>query len=201
MIENRLTNIELEKIIQPILKLDAIEIIKKNIYNTLHFTRGKPAEKDQYIINANFTGINSTYKGFEIEILRLNDSKNGFADSIIKFRKRKTFIDYFINPKNRIVNALKVMCGKEIEKALFGKFDPRGIVKENVKEEFLYQLGTLNPDWKEQNKLSPLTMYTREDLNSYLIEFLFTPECYERKADKTTLKDDWLEIFRSTPAW
>lgn len=202
MINNRLTTTELERIFTPILRLDSIEIIKENIYKVLHFTKSKPSDKEQYIINSTLTGISSTYRGFEIEIRRLNDFKHGYLGVIIQFRKRKKIMDYFINQKSKIVNDIKKLCGKEINDAWFKEFDPWGIVQKDGKEEFLYQLGTLNPDWKEQNKLSPLAIYTKADTNSDLIEFLFTPECYHRKSDKTVLKDNWLEIFSLyTPSW
>ncbi len=36
----------------------------------------------------------------------------------------------------------------------------------------------------------------------YIVEFSITTECYERKINKTVLKEDWKEIFRYTaPHW
>ncbi len=62
-------------------------------------------------------------------------------------------------------------------------------------EEFLYQVETLNPKWKEEDKLSPLVIYSKGEPKSYFIEFLFIPECYERKSNKTTLRNNWIEYF------
>lgn len=192
----------MEKIFLPILRLDNIEIIKENIYKTLHFIKVQPSDKIQYRIYSETTGVNSTFKGFEIEILRLDDAKNDYTGVIIQFRKKRSIIDFFSNPNKQIVNHLKKLCDREIHEACFKKFDPGSIVKEHVNEQFLYHLGTLNPQWKEQNKLSPLIIYTKEDLNSYLVEFSFTPLCYGRKSGKTILKDDWLELFSIyTPSW
>lgn len=202
MINNILSYKELEKIFLPILKLENIEIIKENIYKVLHFTKALPNDKRQFRICAETTGINSTYKNFEIEVRRLEDKDNDYSGVIIQFRKKKSLKDLFFNPTKQILKELQKLCNKEIHEAWFNNFDPGGIVKENVKEQFLYQLGTLNPDWKEQNKLSPLSIYKREDDHFYLVEFLFTPLCYERISDKTILKRDWHELFSlHTPSW
>ena len=77
----------------------------------------------------------------------------------------------------------------------FSDFDPGGIINPQTKEEFYYHLGTKNPDWKIQNKLSPLTIFTKEKPDQILIEFLFSPDCYERQNGKTALKHNWLNIF------
>lgn len=202
MINNELTYIELEKIIKPIIKLEHIEIIKESIYKVLYFKKAEPNDKNQYRITSETTGINSTYKGFEIEIRRLNDIENGYTGVIIQFRKTKSFIDFFKNSRKSIVNDLKKLCASEIDEAEFSDFVVRFVPSVNRKYEYFYQSGTKNPDWEKQNKLSPLTIFTKEDYKSFLIEFLFTPECYERKTNKTILRGDWLEIFKNyTPSW
>jgi len=202
MINNTLTYKELENIIKPIIKLEHIEIIKESIYKTLYFKKAEPSDKRQYIINSEITGINSTYKGFGIVILRLDDIENDYSGVVIQFRKTKSFIDEFKNPTKPIVNALKKLCASEIVEAKFNDMVTRFVPAVNRKLEFFYQSGTKNPDWEKQNKLSPLTIFTKQDYKSFLVEFLFAPECYERKVDKTTLRGDWLEIFRNyTSSW
>ncbi|HSC52132.1 MAG TPA: hypothetical protein VLC98_00815 [Phnomibacter sp.] len=202
MINNILSYTELEKIFLPILKLESIEVIKENIYNVLHFSKGSPNDTKQYRICAETTGVNSIYKNFEIEIRRLEDKKNGYSGVIIQFRKKKLFKDFFSDPTKQIIIDLKSLCVKEIHEAWFNRIVLGRIIKENEKYQFLYQIGTLNPDWEKQNKLSPLTIFTHESKDSYLIEFLFTPLCYERTSDKTVLKNNWLELFTLyTPSW
>ncbi|CAN5592156.1 hypothetical protein BH10BAC3_BH10BAC3_31220 [soil metagenome] len=202
MINNILTYKELEKIFLPILRLERIEIIKENIYDALHFSKLLPSDKSQFRICAETTGINSTYKGFEIEIKRLEDKKNDYSGVIIQFRKKKSFKDFLSDPIKLVIMDIQKLCDKEIHEAWFTNFDPGGIVTENAKDQFLYQLGSFNPDWKKQNKLSPLSIYTREDQKLYLVEFLFTPLCYERISSKTILKNDWLDLFSLyTPSW
>ena len=202
MINNKLTEDEFKKILLPIIRLDQIEKIKEAIYKVLHFTKALPTDKQQYRICPETTGINSTYKGFAIEIRGLNDIENYYIGVIIQFRKQKSFLDLFYSPKKRLVRDIQKLCDKEIYQARFKYFDSGGFVKDNITEEFFYQLGALNQNWKEQNKLSPLSIYTKEDFSSYLVEFLFTPNCYERKSDKTILRDNWDEIFSLyTPSW
>ena len=202
MINNKLTKLEFEKMIRPILQLERIEVIKENIYSVLHFTKCDPTDKRQFRICLETTGINSTYKGFQIEIRRLDDVANDYIDVILQFRKRKTIFDFFNNPTKYLVKDLKRICDLDIYEAWFHGFDPGNPVKEYVIDQFLYQLGTLNPDWKEQNKLSPLCVYTKEDFKSYLVELSFSPQCYERKEGKTKLRSNWLEIFQKfCPSW
>lgn len=202
MINNRLTYKELEKILLPILRLEEIEEIKGSIYKVLHFTRALPSEKAQYRICSDTTGINSTYKKFELEVRRLNDSKNAYIGVIIQFRKKKSFIDSFVNPIHQIVNDLKRICEKEISDSNFKEFDPGGRVNNESIEKFLIQSGTLYDNWKEENKLSPLTIFTQENSNIFLVEFSFEPLCYVRNSSKTTLRNDWQVIFNlNIPPW
>ena len=201
MINNILNKIEFEKFILPIIKLDHIDKIKETIYKVFHFRKALPTDKLQYRICLETTGINSTYHDFEIEIRRLDDPENLYFGVIIQFRKVKSFIDIFRNPQKKIVNDLMKICNKEIQHASFEKFDPGGSVKDYVTEEFFYQSGAFNPNWKKQVKSSPLSLYTKEDSNSYIVEFLFTPNCYERVSKKTILRDNWLEIFSSYPSY
>lgn len=202
MITNNLTEDEFKGIMLPIIKLENIQTVKEVIYRILNFTKAPPTDKKQYRICHETTGINSLYKGFEIDVRKLNDIENDYNGVIIRFRKRKILIDHFLNPQKKIVNSLANLCEKEINQARFKKFKPGGIIKDNVKEVFFYQIGTLNDKWKRENKLSPLTIFTRDDSNFLLVEFLFTPMCYERKSNKTNLKDNWNEIFRlNTPSW
>lgn len=91
MIINILSYQELEKIFLPILKLESIDIIKDNIYKVLHFAKATPTDKKQFRICAETTGINSTYKKFEIEIRRLEDKESDYSLVIIQFKRKKIF--------------------------------------------------------------------------------------------------------------
>lgn len=202
MIKNELTYQELEKIVRPILRLEDIVTIKESIYRVLHFTKAKPTDKEQYLLSSKFTGITSTYRGFEIEIRNLNDRDNDYIDVILRFTKKKTLKDFFINSQGKILKDLKKLCESEIFECWFSDFDPGGIVQADAKEDFFYQLGTKNPDWKEQNKISPLTIFSQDKSGKLLIEFLFSPDCYERQNNKTVLKENWLKIFTLyCPSW
>ena len=101
-----------------------------------------------------------------------------------------------------MVKEIKNICETEIFECWFSNFDPEGISKDDKKEEFLYQLGTKNPEWEKQNKISPLTIFIQEKIDQIIIEFLFSPDCYERIENKTVLKENWLEIFtKYCPSW
>ena len=195
MIINKLTFSEIEKIITPILVLEEIEVVKKNIYEVFHLTNFNLNDKKQYFIKSNNDSIHSTYKGYEIEIRSLNDPNNGFYRAIIQFKIKPKFFDFFFNPNRRIINDLKRICKKEMTEISFGICDP-GTSTESTKEE-LYCGSGFNPDWNEDFKLSPLQIFTRETGREYLIEFIFTSECYERESNKTVLKDNWLDIFKN----
>ncbi len=123
MISNKLTFSELEKILKPIIKLDNIETIKEGIFKILHFTNPIQTKKKRYLINANNTGVNSTYKGYEIEI-RLFEKKNDCFGIVLHLSKRKTITDDFQNPQKQIINDLKRLCESEITEAKFVSFDP-----------------------------------------------------------------------------
>jgi len=59
-------------------------------------------------------------------------------------------------------------------------------------------LGSLNSDWENDDKISPLVLYVKRDPKLCLIEFSFVPDCYERKLDKTILKENWSVILKNT---
>ena len=185
----------MEKMLLPILKLEDVATIKENIYNILHFTRGIPTDKEQYMISSKYTGIESLYRGFEFQVIRLDDRENGYKDVLLRFTKKKVFLDYFKNSKNKIVKELKEFCERQISKCSFSVFNPGGLAPEGVKDEYFYQSGTKNPDWEKQNKISPLTIFTKEDSKEIVIEFLFSPYCYKEDLAKTTLKENALEVF------
>jgi hypothetical protein len=73
--------------------------------------------------------------------------------------------------------------------------------EEGVWTEHLYQLGAFNYDWQEDVKLSPLTIFSKNDEKGIITEFLFQRECYERKDGKTVLRKDWFDIFKKSPSW
>ena len=189
MINNKLTSQEFEKVLTPIFRLDDIDLIKSTINKVLHFNDPPPLNNRKYIISADSTGVNSTFKAFEIQIRSLE------GNVIIHFKKNKTFINYFNDPMGQIVRRIKQLCLQEIHEGWFSNFNLGNNSLQYVHEEISYQLGTQNPKWKEQNKLSPLTIYTKQDSNSYVVELLFTPICYERIINKTVLKENWLDIF------
>jgi hypothetical protein len=206
MIINTLTEREFERIITPILKLEDIEVVKRTIYEVFHIFKYDPTDKKLYGISADSVGVYSSYIGFEIVIRRLNDPKNGYRGVNIEFRKKRRFIDSFINPNNKMVRELKRMCGQEITQAsfqdpagegLFRRFDPGPppTYSKYTNEEFWYQFGTLNPNWKNDDILSPLTIFTGENGNEFLTNLVFAPECYQREANKTVLKEDWVKIL------
>ena len=202
MIINTLTNQEFEKLIKPILKLEDIVSVKSNIYEILHFTKHSASDKRQYIISSENTGIRTIYMGFNLDIKRLSDPENDYTGVILQFKRERQLIDYLINPLKKLVEDLKIKCNEELFEALFKSFDPGGLPPQGTEEIFQYQLGTLNPNWREDKKLSPLTIFTRVNEKSFFLELIFCPECYERKSNKTTLKEDWLEIFRHyTQPW
>lgn len=201
MITNKLSTEEFNDILRPILRLSTIEVIKFNVYKILHFQKAKQIETDQYILNTKSTGVSSTYKGFELEIRRLPDQKNGYSGLIFQMRKRKRISDLLFNPAKKIASEIKTICSEEISKSWLTEFDPGGKAPYNVRETFFYQLGAKYPNWKEESKISPLALYVREDDKGYTIEFLFHPECYERVSDKTSLRIDWIEIFSKSPRW
>lgn len=195
MIANKLTIEELHKIFNPILRLENIELVKKAIYDVFHIVKYNPNDKQQYRISSMNDGIYTTYNEYEIEIKGLSDPKNYYTGVIIQFKRKKKFLDFLSNPNKKLFTQLQKLCDEEISEAWLTKFEPGGMEPENVKEEFWYQLGGFNHEWRTDSKVSPLFIFTRESSNEYFIEFLLNPECYERKSDKTTLRDNWLDIF------
>lgn len=202
MIKNELTYKELEIIFRPILQLENIVKIKENIYKVLHFTRAKPSDKQQYVISSEFGSVISSYRGFEIQVRKLHARENDYIDVLIRFTRKKVFTDHFFSSKNKIVDEIKKICESEISDCWFTPFEPGGFPKDDSKLEFYHQMGAKNPNWEEQNKVSPLTFFTKETPKDIIFEFLFSPDCYERKDDKTKLKEDWLKIFSLyVPSW
>lgn len=199
MIYNKLNFIEFEKIFEPITQLQSVVSIKKQIYNILRFTKVPPSEFQQYIINGKFSGVKSMYEGYEVEIKRLHDSGdsmgNSYSGTIIKLSKKKGFVDYFRNPNTGILNDLENIFKKEFKDLTLIEFNPGGYKPVGVKEHWFYQKELLNSNWKQDNCLSPLQIYLREEAGSYLIEVVFLPLCYERLNNKTVKKDNWIEIF------
>lgn len=195
MIANKLTVEELNKIFKPILRLENIELVKKSIYDVFHIVKYNPNDKQQYRISSMNDGINTTYNDYQIEIKGLSDPKNDYTGVIIQFKRKKKLLDFLSNPNKKLFNQLLKFCDDEIYGAWLTKFEPRGIGQENVKQEFWYQSGSFNHEWKIDSKISPLFIFTEESSNEYFIEYLFAPECYERKSEKTTLKENWLDIF------
>ncbi|MDN3657204.1 hypothetical protein QWZ08_16260 [Ferruginibacter paludis] len=195
MLNNQLTYEELDKIIKPIITLENIDIIKERVYSILKFTPSSPSANKQYFVNRDTTGVNSTYKQFEIEIRKLSDPKNDFNGVIIQFKKQKRILDDFINPTNRLLKDLRKILDNEFTDLSLSNFDPGGKVIDGIKESYHYHLNALNPNWQIDNKLSPLVIYTREDYQTLLIEFTFSPECYERTLYGTSLKVYWRNFF------
>ena len=206
MIVNKLTYNELESVMKPILKLENKEIIFNTISKTFHIPGYYKLDWNN---EAEDTGISTIYKGFDLRVKNFkwtNSDKSEHPRIIIEFRKRKLFIDDFINPTKMILNDLKKICNGEIEKMKLKNFSIYGIGFNNSKIDCIYLDGTYNPNWEEQHKLSPLTITSaiirEKGKDFFILEFDLTAECYERKSDKTFLREDWQEIFiDSAPMW
>lgn len=195
MINNTLNQKELENIFFPILRLDTIEEIKESIYKVFHFDKYLPTEQRQFILSSKTTNIKTVYKGYEIEIRGLGDSKNDYHEVSIQFRKKWTFIDLFLTPTKRIKKTINKICEKEIHDFFLREETEAGITpKDGGICKIFHQSDALNPDYKN-SLLSPLTLLYKNDFKSILIEFNFMPHCYFRRLEKTYLKKDWLKWF------
>ena len=199
MIANKLTYGEIETIIKPMIKLESFETIFDIVNKVFHIPT---EEKSEYI------GVTSTYAGFKLKIWKFNylDYDDKLHPRIIlQFKKEKSFIDYFINPMNKILKELSNICASEIHEIRLNKWRMNGLSNDNLILNLIYQKDTFNPiisDYERQHKFSPLTITAGEEVNKYIIEFFFTPECYERKLNKTILRENWSEIFKkSAPFW
>lgn len=195
MIKNTLTNIEFEKFFLAILQLKNVIIIKEIAYKTFHFKDCAPTDPSQYIISVEKTGVKTYFKGFEVEIKRLDDPIGGYSGVILVFKRQNSFLELFFNTSRQLIRALKSYCYKEILDFRFQELIPYGFEKNGIKQQFEYHKAALNPSWKETGKLSPLTIYSKKDSNSTLVEFIFIPFCYKRIADKTVLKENWHDIL------
>ncbi|MEO6838611.1 MAG: hypothetical protein ABI261_08275 [Ginsengibacter sp.] len=206
MIVNELTYNELESVMKPILKLEKKEIIFNIISKTFHIPSYDKFDSDNEAEN---TGVKTMYKGFDLRVKNFkwtNSDKSEHPRIIIEFRKRKLFLDDSINQTKLILNDLKKICNGEIEKMKLKNFSIYGIGRDDSRIDCLYQEGTYNPNWEKQHKLSPLTITSaiirEKGKDFFILEFDLTAECYERKSDKTFLKEDWQEIFiDSAPMW
>jgi hypothetical protein len=123
---------------------------------------------------------------------------------ILTFTKTKHFWDDFVNPTNKIVNDLKNLSVAEISGLQFAILPTGGMGHESLR--VLYQKGTYNPDWEKQHRVSPLTIFKTiakgKGREYYAIEYWLVAECFERKGNKTILKENWKEIFKySAPLW
>jgi hypothetical protein len=167
----------------------------------MHFPGGSASDKTQYFIGPEYTGVRSSYKNHEIEIRKLPDAENGYTGLIMQFRKRLTFFDSFISPDKHLIYSLTQHFKSEFVDFSFVELNPGGVAPADIKDKFLYQSGALNINWKEDDKISPLTLYTKQGNGKSLVELLFHPECYERKLKKTALKNNWPEIFNRAPRW
>ena len=203
MINNRLTEQEFESILRPILRLETIESIYQTIYGLFHL----PIDKRPYTTKTESKGILTTYKSFELEIKHLTWVESDSSEHprlVLEFTKKKSLLDDVVNPTNKIVSDLKRLSSSEIPDLQFAVLPTVGFGHESLK--VLYQKSTYNPDWEKQHRISPLTivktMIKEKGKEYYVIEYCLTAECYQRKTDKTMLKEDWKEIFKySAPSW
>jgi len=203
VIVNKLTPQEFESILKSVVRLENTESIFNNIYKLFHL----PIDKKPYTTKTDNTGILTTYKNFEIEIrnfIYVDWDSSEHSRIIFEFKKRKSLLDDFINPTHKIVTDLKKLCTAEIYNAQFDILPTGGFGNESLK--VFYQNGTYNPDWEKQHRISPLiivkTINREKGKDFYIIEFSLNAECYQRKIDKTFLREDWKEIFRySAPHW
>jgi hypothetical protein len=203
VITNALAPEEFESILKSILRLESIESIFNTIYRLFHL----PIDKKPYTTKTENGGILTTYKTFKFEIkhfIYVESDSSEHPRILLGFTKRKTFWDDFVNPTNKIVSNLKKLSASEIPDLQFDVLSTDGFGHEDLR--ILYQKGTYNPDWEKQHRISPLiifkTIFKEKGQEYYVIEYSLVAECFQRKGDKTILKEGWKEIFRySAPYW
>jgi hypothetical protein len=148
-----------------------------------------------------------TYKGFDIQIGRLIPIVTDSCERqrlLLQFTKKKSFWDDVIDPTNRIVNDLKILCMTEMPNVQFTVLPTGGFGHESLR--IWYQQGTYNPDWRKEQRISPLiiakTIRIKEKGQEYyVIECSVCAECYQRKANKTILKGNWKDVLKRSDAY
>lgn len=148
-----------------------------------------------------------TYKGFAIQIGRLTPIATESPERqrlLLQFTKKKSFWDDVVDPTHKIVIDLKTLCITEMPNVQFAVLPTGGFGHESLR--ILYQQGTYNPDWQKEQRISPLTIVKTTRIKEkgeeyYVIECSFCAECYQRKAKKTVLKQDWKEVFKGSDAY
>ncbi len=200
MISNKLSYREFETIFVSILSLEPISEVKSKIYKILHYEIPENDDKEKYI-NSLSTGVKSTYKNFEIEMRKLSNSRNEYTGFRLHLYKETDIVDVFRNPLKRIVQDVQRICEKEIKNGKLIHFNLGRNVKQNEKEWLLYHIETQNSNCVSKQKLSPLSIYTMQNMNSFLMEFLFYPDCYIRHDNKTIIKNNWLDILQTHPSF
>jgi hypothetical protein len=203
VITNALTKEEFEDILKPILRLEPTESIFDTINPLFHL----PVNQRPYGANGEGRGIATTYKSFSLDIKYINWVETDSSEHprlILSFTKTKTFWDNWVNPTHKIVNDLKKISMSEIPDLQFAALPTAGMGNEQLR--ILYQKGTYNPDWEKQHRVSPLTIFRtvakQKGQEYYAIEYWLVAECFERKDNKTMLKENWKDLFRfSAPLW
>lgn len=117
MIENKLTFIELNRILRPILKLEDLATIISE-YREVFSINLRSLEDIQ-----NYTQkYNVTYQDFRIFIKGLGEIEKDSTYISIDFRLDKKWYHTFKNPTTKIVNDLKIICSTEMNGLSFKKY-------------------------------------------------------------------------------
>lgn len=192
MIENKLTQHELSRVLRPFLRLEPLA----TVFPTLQDVLGFPIQTYSDVVCQNKVLL--TFEGYRVDIRDLRQTAPGAASIIVQFKaKQKWWHGLFRDQNANVVRALQNICSAEIANLAFARFQtavpgepfmddgPQNLV-------FLHDSRAFNRDWKAGYDISPLLISPDCHHDKCFVEFQFNSAAYQRSGTTTALKDDWL---------
>ncbi|HRN46760.1 MAG TPA: hypothetical protein PKW69_01900 [Niabella sp.] len=193
MIENKLTNIELARVLKPILKLEGLAQIKSEFDSVFQEKMQSFDDIIEYTRR-----YNVTYRGFKIFINGIGCLSKGSIYISLNCRIERKWFHSFYDPTLNFITDLKKIAVEEFNHLSFYKNEinayPNSYTKRDLERfTYIHDSSAFNSAWNEGTEISPLIISPSKNDKYYFIEFVFNPNCYFRKDNKTFLKENWKE--------
>jgi hypothetical protein len=196
MIENKLSQHELSRVLRPFLRLETISTILPTLQDVLGFPIQTRIDDRNAVLYQEKVLL--TFEGYRMDIRDLRQTAPGAASIIIQFRAEKKWWHGLFRDQNAgVVRALQNICRAEIVNLAFTRFEttipthrfmddgPQNLV-------FLHDSSAFNREWKAGYDVSPLLICPDCHDGKCFVEFQFNSAAYRRSGPTTALKDDWL---------
>lgn len=194
MIENRLTFIELKRILRPILRLAGLSTIISEYREVFPTDLQSLKEIQDYTQR-----YNVTYQGFKIFIKGLDEISNNSTYLSMDFKIEKKWYHHFKNPTSKVIEDLKNICLQELKDLFFSKhttfaYEQKLSYKPSERKEyhFYYDGRSFNSNWSKGQEISTLLIAPSDNEKYYFVEFHYNSSCYCHLNNDIFLKDDWL---------